>query len=189
MDFVSGAKGPVVIGHSWVSRLKFSGLLPSYFSFLDLPGGTFNKLAGIIKRLPTHQESDFVFLFLGGNDVDDCWELSEINDLYIKCEELVLLIRAVFPYARLIISQVEDRYKPNLENQVLELDQNFKSKGNKYNKWLNKFSNKEGIFTLKGMNFYSPSVWYAPDGIHLNHAGTAKLAADIEGLYCRSVAC
>ena len=191
MDFVSGAKGPVVIGHSWVTRLKVSGLLPSYFSFIDLPGGTFDRLATIIERFPTHQETDYVFLILGGNDVDDTWDLSEIDELYTKCENLVLLLRAVFPYAKLIIAQVEDRYKSRSlvgRRRVLALDLDFKRKGNKYNKWLNKFSNKEGIFALKGRNFFSPSCWYEQDGVHLNHAGMVKLSTMLSGYYANKLA-
>ena len=170
--------GPLVIGHSWVSRLRYSGLLPG-FSFVDLSGGTFRKLARVVESIPTHQNYDYVFMFLGGNDLDDAWDMSEIREVESMCHDFVLMLRARFPSAKLIIAQVEDRFNPN----TWQIDLDFKRKSNKFNKWLNKFPNKEALFTLKGAKYFSKRVWFEPDGVHLNHAGNVKLASQIQAFY------
>ena len=172
--------GPLVIGHSWVSRLRESELLSHNFNFIDKRGGTFIKLAKELESVPVGQTHiDYIFVMLGGNDLHDAWDMSEVNEVQSMCNDFVLMLRARFPAAKLIIAQLEDRFDPG----TWELDEGFKRKGNKFNKWLNKFSNKEALFTLKGRNYFSLPVWRSLDGVHLNEAGMIKLAAQIQDYY------
>ena len=178
--------GPVVIGHSWVTRLKFCNVLPDYFSYIDLPGGKLNSLADVLVNLPTHQNNDYVFLLLGGNDLDDCWDHWEVRQLQEKYVDFVALLRTVFPYAKVITAQIEVRFRSVHGLLVEDLD--FRRKGAKFNKWLNTFDNKDKLLPIRGANFFSPVIWYRPDGVHLNEAGNIKLAGLIENQYVNRMA-
>ena len=170
--------GPVVVGHSWVSRLRADDVLPPNFSFIDVPGGNVNSLANVLSTIPTHQNNDYVFLILGGNDIADCWDLLEVKNFQARYEEFIVLLRAVFPYARLVTAQIEVRFLKRRGTLVEDID--FRRRGAKFNKWLNTFQNKEGLLPIRGANFFSLPFWYAPDGVHLNHAGNIRLGTIIE---------
>ena len=180
MSWTLAPTGPVIIGHSWATRLKNCDLLPN-FSFIDLPGGNLSKLTKIIGRIPTHQTNDYVFLLLGGNDIDDCWNHYEVKEFQDSYEEFIVLLRAVFPYAKIVCGQVEVRFIT--EGVQVTEDIDFRRKGAKFNKWLNKLENKEGLIPIRGANFFSLPFWYEPDGVHLNHAGNVKLATIIRNQY------
>ena len=176
--------GPVIIGHSWVTRLKATGFLPSKFSFIGQSGGTFASLANLIEPIPTHQENDYVFVILGGNDIANAWDLGEVNEIEKMCEDFVLMLRARFPFAKIILSQIEDRF----DTETGEINVEHKRKGNKFNKWLNKFDAKDALFTLKGQNFFGLPYLYDKDGVHMNQSGNLKLANRIWNYYDNKLA-
>ena len=145
--------GPVVVGHSWVSRLRADDVLPPNFSYIDVPGGNVNSLANVLSTIPTHQNNDYVFLILGGNDIADCWDLLEVKHFQDRFEEFIASLRAVFPYARLVTAQIEVRFLKRRGTLVEDID--FRRRGAKFNKWLNTFQNKEGLLPIRGANFFS----------------------------------
>ena len=175
MDFVVGGSGPLIVGHSWVSKLKNSGLLPDFFSCITVNNGTFADIIGVIGSIPLYQEHDYVFVFLGSSELD----LVTLTQIENSCQELATLLRIVFPHAKLIFSQIEERFEP-LTGQINNL---WKARSNSYNRWLNTFHNKDALFRLKGQGFFGLPFWYAPDGISLNQAGLVKLAALLKGYY------
>ena len=172
---------PVIIGHSWVTRLKNSNLLPDYYEFVDLPGGNLFNLVNKINLIPINQDNDYVFVFLGGNDIDNCASTKDVPDLFEHYQNFICLIRQVYPHARIVTAQVEDRFV--VEEGKLQINQDFKRKSNKFNKWLNALESKDGLLPIKGVNFLSGSCWYSWDGVHLNHAGEVKLAAILRDCY------
>lgn len=129
---------PFVVGHSWVSRLRDSEVLPSVFKFVAKPGRTFPSVSRVLLGLSTHPEADYVFIILGGNDCNSAGDTVEICAVQDSCREFAIICRNAFPNDKLIFFQVEERYNP----ATWEIDLAYKRKGNKFNKWLNKFEGK-----------------------------------------------
>ena len=172
--------GAVVVGHSWVTRLRKSGLLDSGFvKFVDLPGGTFPRLTELLGKEEACQRFDYVFVFLGGNDLDNAWGLGEVCGVMKDCDTFLDQLRVVFPNAKFVVAQVEERF----EKGTLEADLDFRRKSNKFNKWLNKSPKKDKIFHLRGGKNFGVPIWYLEDGVHLNQVGTLRLALQLNGYF------
>ena len=75
------------------------------------------------------------------------------------------------------MGQIEDRLSKG------RIDVDFKRKGNKFKKWLNKHPNKDGLLILKGTRMFSDTKMYSGDGVHLNIIGTDKLTRLILDYY------
>ena len=166
---------PYLIGHSWVTRLKSCGILPYEIEFIDLPGGTFESVGDKLRRTEVRQDAGYVFVLLGGNDIDNVPDTLAVNSVKDSCSNFAALVRLKFPKSRIIFFQVEDRFmRGSLQENV-----DFKRKSNKFNKWLNTFGGKDKLFCLKGKEFFSLPFWYSHDGVHLNEAGYIKLASMI----------
>ena len=180
MALANPNNGAVIVGHSWASRLRKSGLLDDGFSkFIDLPGGTFPRLTALLEKEEACQHKyDYVFVFLGGNDVDNAWGIGEVNRVMDDCNKFLDQLRVVFPSAKLVVSQIEERFL----SQADEADE-FRRKGNKFNKWLNKNPRKDKIFMLRGGQNFGIPIWYLDDGVHLNQGGMVKLAAQVSGYF------
>ena len=166
---------PCLIGHSWVTKLKNSGELPLEFEYIDLPGGTFRTVGNKLARSKVVGNVGYVFVILGGNDLDNARDLAEVNQVKDDCIEFTNQVRLTFPDSKIIFCQIEERFHPI----TLTIREDFKRKGNKFNKWLNLFDNKDKIFCLRGKGNFSLPIWYARDGVHLNEAGNMKLAGQI----------
>ena len=173
------APHPFVVGHSWVSRLRDSEELSSVFKYIAKPGGNFNTLREKLENYPVCGEADYVYIILGGNDCDSARDTREICGVKDSCKKFADVCRAVFPNAKLIFFQVEDRYDPSSWEKI----EDHKRKGNKFNKWLNTFDGKDGLFCIKGSAGFSSPLNYALDGVHLNEVGNFRLAARIQQHY------
>ena len=169
----------VVIGHSWVARLKGFDLLPSEFRYLGFGGATFPTLTQKVERLTPDPAVGVVFVFAGSNDVDHVGSTAEVNKIFDACKEFDGVVKVAFPNSRVIYAQIEDRYHFNHCENPSALREAFKRKSNKFNKWLNKVIAKDHIFVLKGANGFSNPQLYARDGVHLNFDGNMRLARKI----------
>ena len=170
----------LVIGHSWVRRLADLRLDQcAGFKFIGLGGATFDFMIGEVETYfsnPRHPIPQRVFVFLGSNDLDRIGSTAEVFQVTQFCEELGRVLRLHCPQANLIFSQIEDRfYKNHLENPSA-IRKDFRAKSNKFNKWLNRWQGKSGVFILKGKKGFSDPQWYARDGVHLNFYGNVRLA-------------
>ena len=169
----------IVIGHSWVARLKECDLLPVGYRYIGYRGATFVSLAKQIKDLRPDPAIKAVFLFVGSNDIDSAMTTADVNDLYIDCEYLHRVVRIAFPRAKIIQSQIEDRFAFNHLENPSAIKNDFKRKSNKFNKWLLKVYTYDFLFTLKGRLGFTDPKLYARDGVHLNYDGNVKLADKI----------
>ena len=120
-----------------------------------------------------------MFVILGGNDCNSAWDTKEICSVQNSCKDFAVICRNAFPNAKLIFFQVEDRYDPT----TWEINLDHKRKGNKFNKWLNKFEGKAALINLKGQLAFSTPYYYTLDKVHLNEVGNLKLAALIQQYY------
>ena len=169
----------VIVGHSWVARLKDLDLLPPGYRYLGCGGATFVSVAKLINALKPDPTVRAVFLFVGSNDIDSAMTTADVNDLYVDCEYLHRVVAIAFPKAKIVQSQIEDRFAFNHLENPLTIRNDFKRKSNKFNKWLLKQDTYDYLFTLKGkVNFTEPKL-YARDGVHLNYDGNLKLADKI----------
>lgn len=171
----------VIVGHSWVRRLEELYLLPhAEFSCLGYGGATFSSLASRLEHLKPNPAVEVVFVFAGSNDLDNVSTTAEVNSVFLEVGKLEGVLQTVFPNAKIVFGQVEDRYQfDHKENPSALLDL-FKRKSNKYNKWLNKWVKKNHLFVLKGANGFSDPSLYARDGVHLNFDGNVKLAQKLK---------
>ena len=169
----------VLVGHSWVRRLGDLYLLPPEFRCLGIGGATFSSLASRLEQQKPNPSTEAVFVFAGSNDLDNVATTEEVNSVFLDVQRFEGVLKTVFPNAKIVFSQVEDRYQFNHCEDPSALLDLFKRKSNKYNKWLNKWVKKNHLFTLKGANAFSDPSLYARDGVHLNYDGNVKLAKKI----------
>ena len=170
----------LLLGHSWAKRLENSGYLPSHFFCVARPGATFKSFSNEIRSWQPDTDDDapkYVFVLLGGNDCSNARNLDEVEDIKFECMYFAQQCRRIYPGAKLILCGVEDRYLPQGWSHEWTIDLDHKRKGNKFNKWLNKFDNKDAMFALKGSDNFSAPLWYNPDGIHLSNVGCFRLAS------------
>ena len=169
----------LVVGHSWVRRLSDLYICGDDFVLLGKGGATFTSISDDVRKFFRNLKGDrpeVIFVFLGSNDLDNLDGTAEVFKVTTDCEAFCNLLRQLSPGSKLVFSQVEDRYAWNhLENpETILVD--FKAKSNKFNKWLNKWDGKDGVFILKGRKGFSDPSLYGRDGIHLNYPGNVKLA-------------
>ena len=164
-----------IVGHSWVTKLKNSRDVAANYEFLDQPGGTFRSLIERLQFFDRQRWVGYVFVFLGGNDIDNAADTLAVNKVKDECDTFCNLLRLKFPGAKIIFSQVEERF----ERGSLVPRDAYRRKANKFNKWLNAYGNKDSLFVLRGVHKFSQPVWYSFDGVHLNDAGVKKLAGSI----------
>ena len=102
-----------MVGHSWVSRLQSLDLLPPKFSYLGYGGASFSSLPVRIEHKPPNPSVEVVFVFAGSNDLDNVTTTLEVNSVFIDCQRSEEVLKTVFPRAKIVFSQVEDRYNFN----------------------------------------------------------------------------
>ena len=168
-----------MVGHSWASRLQSLDLLPPEFSYLGYGGASFSSLAVRLEHKPANPSVEVVFVFAGSTDLDNVATTAEVNSVFIDCQRFEEVLKTVFPRAKIVFRQVEDRYNFNHCENPSALNDSFKRKSNKFNKWLNKWVKKNHLFVAKGANGFSNPSLYGRDGVHLNYAGNVKLANKI----------
>ena len=170
----------LLVGHSWVRRLRDLSICPEEYEFVCKGGATFASISDDVERyfnrLGSRPKPKIIFVFLGSNDLDNLSGTAEVFQVTESCSALCSLLRQVSPGSKLVFAQVEDRFTQNhLEDNDAMLS-GFKAKSNKFNKWLNKWQGKDGVFIMKGRRGFSDASLYARDGIHLNFDGNVKLA-------------
>ena len=171
----------LVIGHSWVRRLSELCICdPQEYKFVCKGGATFASITEDVDRyfgrLGSRPKPEVIFVFLGSNDLDRLGGTGEVSQVTASCSAFCAHLRGWSPASRLVIAQVEDRFAWNhLENNDALLS-DFKAKSNKFNKWLNKWRGKDGVFIMKGQRGFSSASLYARDGVHLNLDDNLKLA-------------
>ena len=52
-------------------------------------------------------------MFAGSNDLDNVTTTLEVNSVFIDCQRSEEVLKTVFPRAKIVFSQVEDRYNFN----------------------------------------------------------------------------
>ena len=72
----------IVIGHSWVKRLKAFDLLPPEFSFMGYGGATFPNLSSKLDKLEPDDGVRAVFIFAGSNDLDKVTGTAGVNVVF-----------------------------------------------------------------------------------------------------------
>ena len=168
-----------MVGHSWVSRLQDLALLPPKFRYLGYGGATFSSLAAGLERKQPKPSVEVVFVFAGSNDLDNVATTVEVNSVFLDCQRFEKVLKTVFPSAEIAFNQVEDRYNFNHREDPSALNDSFKRKSNKFNKWLNKRVKKNHLFVVKGGNGFSNPNLYGRDGVHLNYDGNMNMANKI----------
>ena len=164
-----------IVGHSWATKLRISGEVAANYEFIDQPGGTFQSLSNKLRNRNEQRWVGYVFVFLGGNDIDNAADTLAVNKVKDECNKFCSLLRLKFPGAKIVYAQVEER----LERGSLTPRDEYRRKANKFNKWLNVYGNKDSLLILRGLHKFSQPIWYAYDGVHLNEAGIKKLAGFI----------
>ena len=169
----------LVIGHSWVRRLSDLAICGDDFVLWGQGGATFSsfipQVRGYFAR-PGRRVPEQVFVFLGSNDIDKVRGTAEVWKVVDDCKAFCKVLRECCPGARLVFSQVEDRYAKNHLEDSRAILRDFKAKSNKFNKWLNKWEGRDDILLIKGKGRLSVPSLYARDGVHLNYAGNERLA-------------
>ena len=130
-------------GHSWVLRLQDLDLLPPEFSYLGYGGATISSLAARLECKQPKPSVEVVFVFAGSNDLDNVATTAEVKSVFLDCQRFEKVLKTVFPGAEIVFSQVEDRYNFNHREDPSALNDSFKKKSNKFNKWLNKWVKKK----------------------------------------------
>ena len=173
----------LIVGHSWVRRLaEFYFEECEGFEFIGKGGATFSSIISEVERHfsnPRRPRPQRVFVFLGSNDLDAIPSTARVTEVTRDCQALCSVLRRLCPGAKLIFSQVEDRFYRNHCEDEEALRQDFKAKSNKFNKWINKWKGKDHLFILKGRVGFSDPKLFSRDGVHLNFVGNKKLAQRI----------
>ena len=153
------------------------------FRFFSKGGATFQSLGQDLNcffdRSLRRSNPEVIYVFLGSNDIDKVEGTGEVNVVINDCKRFHEELRSLCPQSKIIYAQVEDRYVFNHLEDPNNMLQDFKAKSNKFNKWLNNWKGKDGLFVLKGANGFSDPSLYARDGVHLNLDGNKKLAGKL----------
>ena len=137
----------LVIGHSWVRRLKELDVCDDDFDFLCKGGAFYASMLNEVKcyfRSPSKVRPSFIFVFLGSNDLDNVPDVASVPSVENQCSLFCEVLRSFCPQAKIILAQVEDRYSFGHNEDKRAILCRFKAKSNKFNKWLNKFNGKDG---------------------------------------------
>lgn len=166
----------VVLGHSWVNRLRRShgSSFPEDTFFVGRGGLTFNKALAFLQ----------ILVLLGSNDISACSSVGEVEGVREAAWIFFNNLRRWLPPGcKVIACGVEDRYAVahgGNNNCILDLH---KRGSNKYNKYLLTLRKQEwvhALMPLKGAANFSNASLYAVDGVHLNGEGNKKLAQTLK---------
>ena len=69
----------VIVGHSWVTRLRDLWLLPKGFEYLGYGGATFSSLTARLEREQPNPSVQVVFVFVESNDLDNVASTADVN--------------------------------------------------------------------------------------------------------------
>lgn len=168
-----------IFGHSYVRDLQTLGEVNitdchikfnlRYFPF---PGATFNTFIDnpdcfeLLKTFSPH----FIIVVLGGNDLKDSVELS---DIYRNCKHFYTLLRDNFPKATIIASQIENRFYLSNNRFGSPAARTFDYLRRHFNRHLNNQPYKDHILQVQGPNRLDKSENYR-DFVHLSQLGLRK---------------
>ena len=180
-------KNVLILGHSYVRDLSLSPELFEYnVKFVGIPGATFATFLNDPSTFNCWVENgllitpDCIVVLLGGND------LSYYDNKIILDNAFTLFrcLRDTFSTAKLIVSQIENRFY-SMNNRFID-PLEYKLRSAALNKEFNR--RKGDLFCLllvRGKsNLDNPNL-FRSDGVHLNHAGKVKLSTRINDLVNR----
>ena len=116
---------------------------PPEFSYLGYGGASFSLLAIRLERRQPNPSVEVVFVFAGSNDLDNVATTAEVNSVFIDCQRFEEGLKTIFPRAKIVFSQVEDRYNFNHCENPSALDDSLKRKSNKFKKTAKQVDQKE----------------------------------------------
>ena len=108
-------------------------LLDDEFVLFGQGGATFVDFADSLEHKFARKKlkPEAVFVFLGSNDLDSIDSTAEVSQVINACEQFHERLRDLFPEAKLIYAQVEDRYCYGHDESAESIKQDFKAKSNK----------------------------------------------------------